>query len=152
MDRVKRTSTQKKSNERKNHLIPKVFTKGEHSQHDPYGHNPQHRHSPLNNLQHAPKLPNIPTKLIHKRTRETIRPERVLALPERNLQLYTLRLVPVPLEEIKSVFEDRGAALHTVVHPGCAVAVCIEGNGGRLPTYYGHAFQDRDVVFLGVLG
>ena len=60
--------------------------------------------------------------------------------------------MPVPFEEIEGVFEDGGAALHTVVQPGCAVAVCINGDGGRLPTYYGHAFQDRDVVFLGVLG
>ena len=111
------TCAKEKSNEWEDHLLTKFFIEKEHPKHDPDRNNAQDRHSPLDNLQNLAKLPDIPTKSVHKITRETVGPERVFALSECNLQPHTLRLVSITLEEVECVFKGRRAALDAIVHP-----------------------------------
>ena len=111
------TCAKEKSNEGKDHLVTKVFVEEEHAKHDSDRYDAQNRHSPLDDFQDFPKLPDIARKLVHEMTRETVGPEGVLALPECNLQLHTFRLMSIALEEVKGMFEDWRAALHPVVHP-----------------------------------
>ena len=111
------TGAKEKSNEWEDHLVTKLFIEEEHPKHDPYRYNAQDRHSPLDNLQNFAKLPNIPRKLVHKMTRETVGPEGVLALPKRNLQPHAFRLVSIALEEVEGMLEGWRAALDAIVHP-----------------------------------
>ena len=111
------TCAKEKSNEWEDHLLTKFFVEKEHPKHDPYRYNAQDRHSPFDDLQNFAKFLDIPTKPVHKITRETVGPEGVLPLPKRNLQPYTFRLMSIPLEEVECMFKGWRAALNTIVHP-----------------------------------
>ena len=111
------TSAKKKSNEWEDHLVTELFIEEEHPKHDSYRYNAQNRHSPLDDFQDSPKLPDIARELIDKMARETVGPEGVLALPERNLQPHTFGLMSIALEEVEGMFEGWRAALHSIIHP-----------------------------------
>lgn len=111
------TCAKEKSNEWEDHLLTKLFVEEEHPKHDSDRDNAQNRHCPFDDLKNFAKLPDIPTKLVHEVTRETVGPEGVLPLPKRNLQLYTFRLVSIALEEVECVFKGWRAALDAIVHP-----------------------------------
>ncbi len=138
---VRLTCAKEKSNEWKDHLVTEFFIEEEHPKHDSYRYNAQNRHSPLDNFQDSPKFPDIARKLIDKMARETVGPEGVLALPERNLQPHTFRFMSIALEEVKGMFEGWRAALNSIIHPRSSVFGGIEGDGGSLSANYRHAFE-----------
>ena len=111
------TCTKEKSNEWKDHLVTELFIEEEHPKHDSNRYNAQDRHSPLDDFQDSPKLPDIARKLVHEMTRETVGPEGVFALAECNLQPHTFRLMSIALEEVKGMFEGWRAALDSIIHP-----------------------------------
>ena len=111
------TCAKEKSNEGEDHLVTELFIEEEHSKHDPNRYNAQNRHSPLDDFQDFPKLLDIARKLVHEVTREAVGPEGVFALPERNLQFHTFRLMSIALEKVKGMFEGWRAALDSIVHP-----------------------------------
>ena len=114
---VELTCAKEKSNKWKDHLVTKLFIEEEHPKHDSYRYDAQDWHCPLDDFQDFPKLLDIGRKLVHEMTWETVGPERVLALPECNLQLHTFRLMTITLEEVKGMFEGWRAALDSIVHP-----------------------------------
>lgn len=84
-------------------------------------------------------------------TWEAIGPEAVLALTKGDLKLDILLFVPVFLEEVDGMLERGRSTLHTIIHPGSAVLVLIDGDGCSLPAEDGHALDDGHLELVWML-
>ena len=120
------TCSEKKSDEREDHLITKILAKEEYSEHYSDWDQTEKRHGVLDDLEDFSKFLDIARKLINELTWKTIGPEAVLTLTESNLKLHFFFSVAVLSEEVERMFERGRTALDAIVHPGCTIFFLIQ--------------------------
>ena len=81
------TCTKKESNEGKDHFLAKLLVEEEHAEHDSDGYEAEDGHGVFDYLQDSTKLLDVGGELFHQRAGENVRPEAILALAERDLEL-----------------------------------------------------------------
>lgn len=145
------TCSKKQGDKREHHFIAKIFTEKEHAEHDPNRNDSQDWHGPFDELQNLAKLLDVGRVSINQLAREYIRPEAILALPKRDLELHLLCLVPILFEEVECVFEDRRPSLYTVIQPGSTVFFLVNRDGRRLSTTHRQALDYGDFEFVWML-
>ena len=111
------TCAEEESNQRKDHLVTKIFAKEKHAKHNSDGDETQDGHGILDDLQDPAEFLDIAGELLDELTGECIRPKAVFALTECDLQPNILCLMAVFFEIIEGMLKGGRASLDSVVHP-----------------------------------